>query len=399
MAVYKRGTVWWYSFLFAGRRIQESAKTTRKTLAVEAEKQRRKDLERAYAGLPSESREQRIRRVADVLDAYQENYGLTHRARSAAWVAECCGHLRKRLASTLLSDVTEQTIHDYIRARRKEGLSGRTINMDLDTLSRAMGKPWGTLWPNVKRLEERRDIGRALSADEEARLLAALQGSQSVLIQPFVKVALGTAMRCGEILALTWGQVDLEHRVITVGRAKTSSGTGRQIPIAQDLHAVLTQHAAWFQLRFGAPSESDHLFPFGAPMPSDPTRAATTIQKAWYGVLKAAGVQCRLHDLRHTAATKMAEAGVPESTMLSLMGHMSRAMLERYSHVRISAKRDAVEALNLRNRKPSLQFSLQSASGSGFTEMESIDFNGAGDRDRTGDVQLGKMGRVVFSMT
>jgi integrase len=44
---------------------------------------------------------------------------------------------------------------------------------------------------------------------------------------------------------------------------------------------------------------------------------------------KEAKVNCRLHDLRHTAATKMAEAGVPESTMLALMGHMSRAMLER----------------------------------------------------------------------
>jgi hypothetical protein len=41
----------------------------------------------------------------------------------------------------------------------------------------------------------------------------------------------------------------------------------------------------------------------------------------------------------------MAEAGVPENTMLALMGHMSRAMLERYSHIRMAAKRQAVEAL------------------------------------------------------
>jgi integrase len=61
-----------------------------------------------------------------------------------------------------------------------------------------------------------------------------------------------------------------------------------------------------------------------------------------------AGVSCRLHDLRHTAATKMAEAGIPESTMLSLMGHMSRAMLERYSHIRMAAKREAVESLSVR---------------------------------------------------
>jgi hypothetical protein len=44
----------------------------------------------------------------------------------------------------------------------------------------------------------------------------------------------------------------------------------------------------------------------------------------------------------------MAEAGVPESTMLALMGHMSRAMMERYSHIRMAAKREAVEALTIR---------------------------------------------------
>jgi hypothetical protein len=43
----------------------------------------------------------------------------------------------------------------------------------------------------------------------------------------------------------------------------------------------------------------------------------------------------------------MAEAGVPESTMLAIMGHMSRAMLERYSHIRMAAKREAVQALRL----------------------------------------------------
>ena len=55
-----------------------------------------------------------------------------------------------------------------------------------------------------------------------------------------------------------------------------------------------------------------------------------------------------MHDLRHTAATKMSEAGVPESTMLALLGHMSRAMLEHYSHIRMKAKREAVKALGLR---------------------------------------------------
>ena len=69
-------------------------------------------------------------------------------------------------------------------------------------------------------------------------------------------------------------------------------------------------------------------------------------------IRKDAGVSCRLHDLRHTAITKLAEAGVPESTMLSLVGHMSRAMLERYSHIRMAAKREAVESLGTKREAP-----------------------------------------------
>ena len=79
------------------------------------------------------------------------------------------------------------------------------------------------------------------------------------------------------------------------------------------------------------------MFPFGKPTPSDPTRPITDVSGAWAALRTKAGVQGRLHDLRDTAATKMAEAGIPESTMLALMGHMSRAMLERYSHIRMAA--------------------------------------------------------------
>jgi integrase len=151
-----------------------------------------------------------------------------------------------------------------------------------------------------------------------------------------------------EITGLTWGQVNLSERVVTVGRAKTSSGTGRQIPMNRELFEVFTTHAAWFTNRFGAAEAEHHLFPFGKPMPSDPTRPITDISSAWDSLRDWAGVKCRLHDMRHTVATKMAEAGTPESTMLSLLGHMSSAMLERYSHIRMTAKRTAVETLSLK---------------------------------------------------
>lgn len=198
-------------------------------------------------------------------------------------------------------------------------------------------------------MEERKDVGKALSADEEAALMKAIAEDQSPnrsrTLGTFVRVALMTGMRSGEITSLKWDQIDFEKRLITVGRAKTSSGTGRQIPMNRPLFDVVAQHAEWWTERFGGTTPDLYLFPFGKPTPNDPTRPTTTIKTAWNSLRSKAGVTCRLHDLRHTALTKLAEAGTPESTMLAIAGHMSRAMLERYSHIRMAAKREAVEAL------------------------------------------------------
>ena len=142
--------------------------------------------------------------------------------------------------------------------------------------------------------------------------------------------------------------MNLLDRTITVGRAKTSSGTGRVIPINDDLAKLLASHRAWFIERFGEPQPDHCLFPFGSPQPTEPDRPVTDISSGWDLVRSLSGVSCRLHDLRHTFFTRLAENGVSESTMLALMGHMSRAMLERYSHVRMAAKRDAVAAITLR---------------------------------------------------
>jgi integrase len=71
---------------------------------------------------------------------------------------------------------------------------------------------------------------------------------------------------------------------------------------------VLAAHAKWFTARFGVAGPEHYLFPFGKPMPSDPTKPISDISSAWDASGDASGVRCRLHDLRHTAATKMAEA-------------------------------------------------------------------------------------------
>src|SRR5262249_42860614 len=146
--------------------------------------------------------------------------------------------------------LTEDRIREYIGKRQSKGISGRTINMELAELSRAIGKTWRELWPKVRKLEERKDTGKALSSEEQDRLLDAARDSKSPHLRTFVPLLLLFGMRREEALRLTWGQLDLQTNTVRVGRAKTSSGTGRIIPLAPELQTVLEAHkrdwTAWW---------------------------------------------------------------------------------------------------------------------------------------------------------
>jgi integrase len=347
MSLYKRGNVWWYEFIISGKRVRESSHSQKKTIARQAMERHRDSLERALAGMPAEDRDNRIASISHIIDNYLREYPVNHREKSVLFANGCLEHVRRKLGSALLPCVTEDRIREYMRLRLAEGVSGRTVNMEVGELSRALGRPWSLLWPKVKKLDERKDVGRALSMEEEVALLNGLAASESPILGPFVRIALLTGMRVGEIQKLAWGQIDLFKRVLRVGKAKTQAGTGRQIPLSDDLMPVLVAHREWFVARFGEPRSEWYLFPFGVPRSGDPTRYIRDVKTAWNNLRRRTGVQCRFHDLRHTVATKMAEAGVPESTMLAILGHMSRAMLERYSHVRMEAKREAVSSLKL----------------------------------------------------
>ncbi len=125
---------WWYEFTFAGRRVRESAKTTRKTVAVEAEKHRRAQLERVHAGMPTEKPEHRIRTISAVLKEYRAAYPVNHREKSVLMVKNRGAHLLRLLGALVPSDMTAQRVIEYMEKRRSEGA--------------------GRLWPRVKRLEE-----------------------------------------------------------------------------------------------------------------------------------------------------------------------------------------------------------------------------------------------------
>jgi integrase len=110
------------------------------------------------------------------------------------------------------------------------------------------------------------------------------------------------------------------------------------------LHEAIVQHRAQYEAKFGAIQPQWYIFPFGRPRPSDPTRHVTTLKTAWNTVRRNAKVTGRWHDNRHTLITELAESGAGDETIMQIAGHVSRSMLRHYSHIRMFAKRAALDA-------------------------------------------------------
>jgi len=210
-------------------------------------------------------------------------------------------------------------------------------------------KLWVTVQGEVKFEREHARAGKALTPGEETKLLAACESNS--LLHTVVSLALNTALRKNEIRTLSWGQIDLFKRTLTVGRTKTEGGSGRIVPLNSLAYGALVQWAG----RFPEPKAEDYVFPacedarLDCPKPNaskiDPARPIKSWRTAWRRVLHDVGLSIRFHDLRHACITKLAESQASEQTIMAIAGHLSRTMLEHYSHIRMAAKRAALESI------------------------------------------------------
>jgi integrase len=182
-------------------------------------------------------------------------------------------------------------------------------------------------------------------------MLAEAAKLRSKNIYPALVVDLNCGLRDAELRELRWRQIDLVYKkTLTVGKSKTDAGTGRVIPLNDTALAALKTHAVWYAKRFGECKPEWYVFPAGKGQPNDPTRPVTTLRTAWTKARKNAKVVGRWHDNRHTLVTELAESGAGDEVIMSIAGHVSRAMLSRYSHVRMEAKRRALDEIAARQR-------------------------------------------------
>lgn len=155
---------------------------------------------------------------------------------------------------------------------------------------------------------------RVLTRDEEELLLDACDENRSKL-RPIIICALDTGMRRGEIFTLKWRDLDLANRRITVQALNTKVLQSRTLPISARLLAELEK----------LPNRGKNQRVFGI---------RDTVKRSWATAKRIAGIKdLKFHDLRHTFATRMVQAGMPLAEVSRLLGHTNIATTFRYSNV------------------------------------------------------------------
>jgi integrase len=360
-------------FMLHGQRIRESTGTRSKTLAQKIEDKRRREIEEGTAGVRRPKR-------PGLLSVAAEDW---FEAKKPAWAPSTAvgervnlDHLLPELGRKLIVDIDPKDVAQYQKKRLAEGASRKTINNEVGTLRGIMRRSgaWDRIRPEVSMLAPSEEIGRAITADEERALLEACSRSRSRSLLPFIVLTLETGARKTTVRTLKWRNIDFEARCLRFGKDKTAAGSGRLIPLNQRALGTLTFWAAQFPdrkpehyvfatERYGLDGEAGYLAGRAVPYSVDPTKPMGSWKTAWNAARKVAStilkgdhddtaakpMSCRIHDLRHTAISRMLNAGTPIAKVAKIVGWSPSTMVKmaaRYGHFTTEDLRDAMETIS-----------------------------------------------------
>ena len=258
MALYrpKGSKVWWYDFEFNGQRIRESTKSKSKTVAADAQRARRRELEENFNGIKKRDPPKTFSAAAaETLLAVRSKLS----RNSLNIHTRNIGTLNPLVGKKLLSNISMQDIETITSDCLAHGDSNRYINMKIGTLRYILRryKQWEHLGKDYKKLKERTDCGKELSLDEEKRLLEACRASASRGLYTAVTLGLYAGMRRDEVRLLRWSQIDLEIEYLTIGDSKTTNREGRIVPL---IGPALEAMKAWASL-FPGRLPTHYVFP------------------------------------------------------------------------------------------------------------------------------------------
>ena len=246
-------------------------------------------------------------------------------------------HLRPKWGSKRLDEITTPDVAKWLGELRHSGKAPATVEKIRVTFNRSfeLALRWQT--PGVKvnpvrgiqrpKIANARD--RFLSSAEAARLLKAADASLNPQLGNIVRLLLLTGARKRELLDARWEDVDIERRAWFIPTAKTGS---RYVPLSQAALDVIEKLPRFKNC------------PWLLPNP-ETRRPYTDIKHPWETAREAAGLDgLHIHDLRHSAASFMINAGIDLFAVGKVLGHADHQSTMRYAHLANDTLLAAVEA-------------------------------------------------------
>ena len=333
--MFKRAGVWWCCIRHNGRKIQKSLETSDRKLAKDIEAKIRTEI---VEGSYFEKLIGRNKTFRDMMDKFIKEHAPTvSNSMQRGYSIILRKHLLPFFGGSNLLSISPKMISGYKVSRRGAGAKPATINRELAMLSKAFSlavKEWEWLKDNpvsrVPKEKENNVIDRWLTKDEEKRLL----DNSPEWIREIIIFALNTGLRQEELLSLEWPRVSIFRKTILI--KETKNGKPKTLPLNKFALGVLEQRSKVRSIK------NDFVFFNRNGKKINPHNLRTSF---YIAIRKAEIEDFRFHDLRHTFATRLAQAGVDLYKISKLLGHEDINTTQRYAHHCPDSLRDGVEAL------------------------------------------------------
>lgn len=242
-----------------------------------------------------------------------------------------------RFGNTPLNKITKSAIQQFHDELGTSGMAHGTADHHLKLIRKALNLAveWELLEKNpaqgIKQFNADSKVERYLSEDELQRLLKVLETDNNRTVCHVILFLLATGARLNEAISATWSNIDLENRVWVIEAVNSKSKKKRSVPLGDVAIDVLNA--------LGTKGKHEHLFI--SPRSNQQLRH---IGKVWQRIRKAADLQnFRLHDLRHSHASLLVNAGCTLYEVQQILGHADPTITQRYAHL---SKESLQEAAN-----------------------------------------------------
>lgn len=333
----KNSVFWWMSFTVDGAQIKKSTGTEDKRIA-EAILGKIKAM--IIEGKWFDVGQAKLHTFEQLMDEYITTHSSVNKtSETCQRDRDYVKHLSRIFGGLALDKINPETVTAYKKMRVKDGAKPGTIKNELVCLNHALNlarSDWQWITHNpilgVKMPIVANKIDRWLLQDEESALFAACH--DRAWLKDVITFALNTGVRQGGIINLQWKDVDLFSRTATI-KKKSRMGIGKYtIPLNDTVMELLKRKSKLVSMTgYVFTQDGDKL-------------TKREVQRQFQTAIERAKIiSFRFHDLRHTFATRMVQAGVDIYTVSKLLGHASVKETERYAHHCPESVRHGVEIL------------------------------------------------------